>query len=616
MPNQKRRKDIRNVAIIAHVDHGKTTLVDALLKFTGTYQFLDGESTIMDSNPLEKERGITILSKNVSMQYKGVQFNVVDTPGHADFGSEVERILKMVDGVLLLVDAVEGPMPQTKFVLKKSLELHLKPILVINKIDRPNARPHEVADMTFDLFCELNATDEQLDFPIVYSSGKDGFAMMDLDDPRESMKPLLETILHRVLPPVADQDLPFQMLVTMLDYDNYVGRVAIGRIFHGSVRFGEPIALIKRDGSVTTGKVTKIMKYRGLVKIDIPEASAGDIISIAGVEGVEVGETIASTQEPKALPVLKIDEPTISMNFSHNTSPFSGRDGGRFLTSRHIRERLEHEAMINVGIKVEETEKGERFKVSGRGELHLAILIETMRREGYELEVSRPQVILKEIDGQVLEPVEEVVIEVEASYQGAVMSAMGGRKGAMRTMKMTSTGACHMEFVIASRALIGFRSEFLTMTRGNGIMYQNFLEYQVYKGELPKRQCGVMIAHEEGIAVAYALWNLQPRGDIFIKPGDKVYQGMIIGVNNKGVDIVVNASREKKLTNMRASGSDEAIQLIPPRLITLEIALEFIEDDELVEITPQCIRLRKILLDENDRKQYRRAENERSNRAE
>ena len=606
MPNQKRRKDVRNLAIIAHVDHGKTTLIDALLKYTGAYDFKDGEIAIMDSNPLEKERGITILSKNASLQYKGVQFNLVDTPGHADFGSEVERILKMVDGVLLLVDAFEGPMPQTKFVLKKSLELHLKPILVINKLDRTHARPDEVADMTFDLFCELNASDEQLDFPIVYASGKDGYATLDLDEPRESMKPLLETILHRVLPPIANPDLPFQMLVTMLDYDSYVGRIAIGRVFHGLVRVGDPVALVKRDGTIEKGKATKIMKYRGLVRVEANEAIAGDIISISGIDNVEVGETLACAEKPKGLPAIKIDEPTISMNFSHNTSPLSGKDGGRFLTSRHMRERLEHEAMINVGIKVEEVAGTDRLKVSGRGELHLAILIETMRREGYEMEVSRPQVIMKKMGGQTLEPVEEVIIEVDEEHQGVVMQAIGSRKAQMRDLSKTAVGTSRMEFIIASRALIGFRGDFLMMTRGTGIMYQNFLEYQTYKGDMPSRQSGVLISHGAGDAVAYALYNLQARGEIFSRPGEKLYEGMIVGVNNKGNDLVVNALRGKKLTNMRASGSDDTIALIPPRVMTIEFALEFIEDDELVEITPKHIRLRKLHLTETNRKQVSR----------
>ncbi|MFH1309697.1 MAG: translational GTPase TypA [Candidatus Omnitrophota bacterium] len=606
MPNQKRRKDVRNVAIIAHVDHGKTTLVDALLKYTGAYEFKEGEVAIMDSNPLEKERGITILSKNASLEYKGVQFNLVDTPGHADFGSEVERILKMVDGVLLLVDAFEGPMPQTKFVLKKSLELHLKPILVINKLDRPHTRPDEVADMTFDLFCELNATDEQLDFPIVYASGKDGYATLDLAEPRESVKPLLETILHRVLPPIADPEQPFQMLVTMLDYDSYVGLIAIGRIFHGSIHVGDPVALVKRNGTIKRAKVTKIMKYRGLKRVERMDATAGDIISISGIEDVQVGETLACSESPKGLPTIKIDEPTISMYFSHNTSPISGKDGGRFLTSRHIRERLKHEAMINVGIKVESVEGAERFKVSGRGELHLAILIETMRREGYEMEVSRPQVILKEMGKEVLEPVEQVIIEVDSEYQGAVMQALGARKAEVREIKSTTSGTNRMEFIIASRALIGFRSDFLVMTRGTGIMYQNFFEYQTYKGEMPSRQTGVLVSQSTGNAVAYALYNLQPRGEIFVTPGDDLYEGMILGVNNKGVDLAVNALKGKKLTNMRASGSDDAIQLIPPREMTLEFALEFIEDDELVEITPKNIRIRKLYLSENERKRARK----------
>jgi len=606
MSNQKRRKNVRNIAIIAHVDHGKTTLIDALLKYTGAYDFKDGENTIMDSNPLEKERGITILSKNASLEFKGVHFNIVDTPGHADFGSEVERILQMVDGVLLLVDAFEGPMPQTKFVLKKSLELHLKPILVINKMDRPGVRPDEVADMTFDLFCELNATNEQLDFPIVYASGKDSYAIIDLDDPRESVKPLLETMLHRVLPPVADPTMPFQMLVTMLDYDSYVGLIAVGRILHGAVKVGDPIAIVKRDGTIGRAKVTKIMEYRGLVRVETNEAVAGDIVLIAGAENIQVGETLTCIDTPKGLPAVKIDEPTISMNFSHNTSPLAGKDGGRFLTSRHIAARLAHEAKINVGIKVEEVDGGERFKVSGRGELHLAILIETMRREGYEMEVSRPKVILKKAGKQVLEPVEEVMIEVEAEYQGAVMQALGERKAETKNIETTSTDAIRLDFIIASRALIGFRSEFMVMTRGSGIMYQNFLEYQTYKGDMPARQRGVLVSQSGGAAIAYALFNLQPRGEIFISPGDALYEGMVVGVNNKGIDLVVNAMKGKKLTNMRASGADDAIQLIPPREKTLEFALEFIEDDELVEITPQNIRIRKLHLSEQARKQINR----------
>ncbi len=602
MPNQKRRKDVRNVAIIAHVDHGKTTIVDALLKQTGAHIFKEGEAVIMDSNPLEKERGITIFSKNASLRYKDILINVVDTPGHADFGSEVERILRLVDGVLLLVDAFEGPMPQTKFVLKKSLELHLKPIVVINKIDRPNARPNEVVDQTFDLFCELNATDEQLDFPIVFASGKEGRTTLDLDEDNQDMKPLLDTIIHRVLPPVADPDQPFQMLVTILEYDTYVGRIAVGRIVHGSVHVGDQVMLITRDGKQIRSKVTKILAYQGLSRVERDSAEAGDIISLAGVQDVRVGETIASPSNPTALPSVNIDEPTISMNFSHNTSPLAGKDGGRFLTSRHIRERLAHEAMMNVGIKVEEVDGGERFKVSGRGELHLAILIETMRREGFELEVSPPKVIFKEVDGEFLEPIEEVVIEVDPGYQGAVIEAMGNRKAEMKGMQVSSVGTIRMEFLIASRALLGFRSDLLMMTRGTGVMSQIFFEYQSFKGEVPKRSAGVQISQGGGEAVPYALWGLQDRGEIFIHPSDPLYEGMILGVNNKGQDLVVNAIREKKLTNIRAAGSDEAIHLISPREMTLEFALEFIEDDELVEVTPKHVRLRKRYLTDNDRR--------------
>ncbi|MDH3197240.1 MAG: translational GTPase TypA [Candidatus Krumholzibacteria bacterium] len=602
MPNQKRRKEVRNVAIIAHVDHGKTTLVDALLRQTGAHTFREGESAIMDSNPLEKERGITIFSKNASFVWRDTSFNIVDTPGHADFGSEVERILKMVDGVLLLVDAFEGPMPQTKFVLKKSLELHLKPIVVINKIDRANTRPREVANMTFDLFCELNATDEQLDFPIVYASGRDGYARLEPDDADTDMAPLLDTMLRRVLPPVADVERPFQMLVTMLDYDNYLGPIAVGRIVHGRIAPGEPVVLVRRDGKHERGRVTKILKYRGLYRVEVDEALAGDIVSIAGMENVKVGSTLAAPENPEMLPMVKIDEPTISMNFGHNTGPLAGRDGGRFLTSRHVRERLEHEAMINVGIRVEPTESGERMKVSGRGELHLSILIETMRREGYEVEVSRPEVILKEVEGETLEPVEQVVIEVDPEFQGPVMQAVGERRGEIGSITMSAVGTARLEFTIASRALIGFRGDFLMMTRGTGIMYQNFHQYQRYKGEMPRRQSGVLISMSGGKAVAYALWGLQERGEIFVLPGHDLYEGMIVGVNNKGNDLVVNAVREKKLTNIRASGADDAIQLTPPREMTLEFALEFIADDELVEVTPKNIRLRKRHLVEGARR--------------
>ena len=592
---------MRNIAIVAHVDHGKTTLVDTLLKYTGAHKFEEGETTIMDSNPLEKERGITIFSKIASFNYKGVQCNIVDTPGHADFGSEVERILEMVDGVLLLVDAVDGPMPQTKFVLKKSLELHLKPILVINKIDRPNSRPDKVADMTFDLFCELNASDEQLDFPIVYASGREGHATLDLDEPNDNIKPLLDTILHRILPPVANSDLPFQMLVTMIDHNSYFGRIAIGRIFHGTIHVDDPVTLVRRDGTTATAKVTKIMKYKGLTPVDASEAMAGDIVMITGIEGVMVGETLASINNPKALPAVKIDEPTISMNFSHNTSPLVGKDGGVFLSSRHIREYLEHEAMVNVGIKVEEVDNGERFRVSGRGELHLEVLIETMLRKGYELEVSTPQVILKKIGDQILEPVEVVIVEVDSEYQGVIIQALGERKAQIKDLKVIASGSVRMEFNITSRALIGFRSELLLLTRGSGIMCQNFFEYQPYKGDVPSRRKGVLVSNSNGKAVSFALANLQERGEIFVKPGDIVYEGMVIGLSSRSGDIVVNPQKEKKMSNVRSVLSDTAIHLIPPRKITLEFALVFIDDDELVEITPINIRIRKAVLKEIDR---------------
>jgi len=607
MPNKKRRKDIRNVAIIAHVDHGKTTLVDALLKQTGAYEFKEGEKNIMDSNPLEKERGITIFSKNASFVYKDVRFNIVDTPGHADFGSEVERILKMVDGVLLLVDAVEGPMPQTKFVLIKSLELHLKPILVINKLDRSTARPDEVADMTFDLFCDLNATDEQLDFPIVYCSGKEGTATMDIEDEGTDMVPLLDTILHRVLPPEADPDKPFQMLVTMLDHDTYIGNICTGRIVHGSIRSGEQMALVQGDGSVKQGKAVKLLMYKGLFRIEAESARAGDIVSIAGMDDVKVGETLASIDAPEALPRIDIDEPTISMVFSHNTSPLAGRDGGRFLTSRHIKERLEREALTNVGIKLEPVPGSEKYKVSGRGELHLSILIETMRREGYELELSPPQVILIEEEGEILEPYEEVLIEVDEGFQGAVIKAFGARKAEMREMNVTSIGTIRMIFIVPTRGLLGFRSEFLMLTRGTGIMYQNFHKYKKYKGEIVRRKTGVLVSMNAGKAIGFALFGLQNRGEIFINPGDDIYEGMIIGVHNKGGDLTVNAQKTKKLTSMRSTGADEAIDLITPREMTLEFALEFIEDDELVEITPKNIRLRKKYFTKKERKSQARS---------
>ncbi|OGQ34753.1 MAG: GTP-binding protein TypA [Deltaproteobacteria bacterium RIFCSPHIGHO2_12_FULL_43_9] len=599
--------NVRNIAIIAHVDHGKTTLVDALLKQTGAYSFKEGEETVMDSFDLERERGITIFSKNASLIYNNIKINIIDTPGHADFGSEVERTLKMVDGVLLLVDAVEGPKPQTKFVLKKSLALGLKPILVVNKIDRPHVRADEVVNKTFDLFCELNANDEQLGFPIVYASGRSGIATVDLKKEAKDLIPLLDTIVKYVPPPMVDPTRPFQMQVTMLDYDDYVGTLAIGRIVHGKVRVGETIACVKSINKSISGKVTKIMMYKGLSRVSVEEAMAGDIVALAGIEDMQVSDTLTSMTNKIPLPPLDIDEPTLSMNFSNNSSPLSGKDGGKFLTLRQIKERLEHEAKVNVGVKVEPVDNGERLKVSGRGELHLSILIETMRREGYELEVSPPKVIYKEINGKVHEPIELLSIEVPPGFQGIIIQALGPRKALLKETHNTSSGTLEMEFLISSRSLLGFRSEFLTLTRGTGIIYSNFHSYQPYWGELqPKRLTGVLISHEPGKATAYSLWGLQDRGEIFIHPGDAVYEGMIIGVHNKGNDLTVNVIRGKKLTNIRAASADEAIQLIKPRVMTLEFAIAFIEEDELVEITPKSIRLRKRYLTKSDRDRFDR----------
>jgi len=607
MSHHARRKDIRNIAIIAHVDHGKTTLVDAMLRQTGVFrQNEEVNERVMDSNDLERERGITIFSKNASVTYKDIKINIVDTPGHSDFGSEVERILQMVDGVLLLVDAFEGPMPQTKFVLRKALDLHLRPILVVNKVDRPDARAHEVVDETFDLFCDLNANDEQLDFAVVYCSAKDGIAWYEPDEDSDSLKPLFETIIHRVLPPVADHDKPLQMLVTMLDYDNYIGGLGLGRIVGGEMRVGDQVYLMRRDGTKQAGKVSGLFVYQGLKRLAVDNARAGDIVCVAGLDNINVGETIASFESPEALPFVNIDEPTISVMVGPNTSPFVGKDGGKFLTSRHVRERLLREARVNVGLRVEDIEGEDMLKVSGRGELHLSILIETMRREGYELEVSKPKVIFKEIDDRVLEPIELLVIDVDKDFHGYVIEEMGRRKAEMRNFIETDSGSVQMEFVIPSRSLIGFRSEFLTMTRGTGTLYSSFYEYEFFKGEIPKRDKGVLICHAAGKAVRYSLSGLQDRGQLFIPPNTDVYEGMIIGENNKGVDLTVNAVKEKKLTNMRAAGADDALRLTPHKELTLEQALEFIEDDELVEVTPKAIRIRKKLLTENDRKKAKK----------
>jgi len=595
------QQNIRNIAIIAHVDHGKTTLVDAMLKQSGIFRENQViTERVMDSNDLEKERGITILSKNLSIHHGGLKINIVDTPGHADFGGEVERILKMVDSVLLLVDAFDGPMPQTRFVLKKSLDLGIRPIVVINKIDRPGARPEEVVNMVFDLFCELNADEEQLDFPIIYASAKQGYAKRELNQESTNLEPLFEMIRERVAPPVANSDAPFQMLITSIDYNDYIGRIATGKIFNGKVKAGETVTLIHRDGEIVRGRISKLLGYEGLRQIELTEAHAGDIVTIAGFDDIGIGETFASLANPIPLPYVAIDEPTLSMNFMVNDSPFAGREG-KLVTSRNIRERLMKELRTNVSLRVEETESTDTFKVSGRGELHLSILIENMRREGFELAVSKPEVILREVDGKTHEPMEYLVIDVPEEYQGTVIEKLGTRKAEMVSMHQME-GINRLEFTIPARGLIGFRTEFLTDTRGTGILNHTFNEYAPYKGPIPGRKNGVLIAIELGQTVAYSLFNLQDRGVLFVGPGTEVYEGMIIGQHAKENDLIVNACKGKKLTNVRASGSDEAIRLTPPRILTLEQALEYIDDDELVEVTPKSIRLRKKVLDEHERK--------------
>ncbi len=594
-------ENIRNIAIIAHVDHGKTTLVDAMLIQSGVFRENQViTERVMDSNDLEKERGITILSKNLSVQHGDLKINIVDTPGHADFGGEVERILKMVDSVLLLVDAFDGPMPQTRFVLKKSLDLGLKPIVVINKIDRPGARPEEVVDMVFDLFCELNANEEQLDFPIVYASAKNGIAKHNLEDDSDNLEPLFQMIREKVDPPTGDPEAPFQLLATSIAYNKFIGRIATGKIFNGRLCAGETVAHIDREGNVKSGRITKLLGYQGLQQVEIEEASAGDIVSIAGFEDLGIGESLADLENPVALPYVAIDEPTLSMNFMVSNSPFAGREG-KYVTSRNIRDRLMKELRTNVSLRVEDTDNTDTFKVSGRGELHLSILIENMRREGYELSVSKPEVIFREIDGELCEPIEYLAIDVPEEFQGTVIEKLGTRKAEMTSMQ-TMEGTNRLEFLIPARGLIGFRTEFLTDTRGTGVMNHTFHDYAPYKGPISGRKNGVLIAMEAGETVAYALFGLQDRGILFVGPGVDVYEGMIIGQHAKENDLVVNACKGKKLTNVRASGSDEAVRLVPPRILSLEQALEYINDDELVEITPKSIRLRKRYLDANERK--------------
>ncbi len=592
---------IRNIAIIAHVDHGKTTLVDAMLKHAGVFRENEAiTERVMDSNDLEKERGITILAKNLSVHHGRYKINIIDTPGHADFGGEVERVLKMVDSVLLLVDALDGPMPQTRFVLKKSLDLGLKPIVVINKIDRPGARADEVVDMVFDLFCELNANDEQLDFPIVYTSAKLGYAKLDLASESNSMEPLFAVIESNVHPPTGDAKAPFQLLVTNIDYNDYIGRIATGKIFNGSVKAGEQVALVRRDGSVVRGRISKLLGYEGLKQVEITEACTGDIVTVAGFDEVGIGETLAAADAPTALPYVSIDEPTIAMNFIVNSSPFAGKEG-KFVTSRNIRDRLDKELRTNVSLRVEDTGNADTFKVSGRGELHLSILIENMRREGFEMAVSKPEVIMREIDGKKMEPMEYLVVDVPAEFQGAIIEKMGPRKGEMTSMQPMGE-TVRLEFVVPARGLIGLRGELLTDTRGTAVMTHTFHDYAPYKGDIPGRKNGVLIAMENGETTAYSLDALQPRGTLFIGAGVEVYGGMIIGEHARDNDLEVNACRGKKLTNVRASGSDDAIKLTPPRSMTLEQALEFIDDDELVEVTPTSVRLRKKELDPNQRK--------------
>lgn len=591
------RKDIKNIAIIAHVDHGKTTLVDEMLHQSGIFRDNEVvEDRVMDSNDLERERGITILSKNTSIHYKDTKINIVDTPGHADFGGEVERILTMVDGVLLLVDAFEGCMPQTRFVLKKALGLHKTPLVVVNKVDRDGARPAEVVDEVLDLFIELGADDDQIDFPVIYASARNGYSSLDPDVRQGDMRPLFDAILQYIPSPKGDIDGPAQLLFSSLEYDDYVGRIGVGRVERGEIKVNTPYVLCRQDGTTENVKFSKIYQFEGLRRVDTPTAKFGDLVSIAGISDVNIGETACDPDCIEPLPFVKIDEPTISMNFLVNDSPFAGREG-KYVTSRNIRERLFKEVETNVSMRVEETDSMDTFKVSGRGELHLSILIETMRRENYEFQVSRPQVILKhDADGRTLEPMEMAIIEVPEEYVGAVMTKLCSRKGEMVNMDTRPTGMTHMEIKIPSRGLIGYRSEFLTDTNGNGIMNQLFEGYEEWKGDIETRDRGSIVVHETGTTTGYGLWNTQDRGKLFVGPGVDVYEGMIVGECAKDEDIVCNVCKKKHVTNTRASGSDEALKLVPPTTLSLEQSMEFLADDELLEITPKSIRLRKTIL--------------------
>ncbi len=597
-----RIENLRNIAIIAHVDHGKTTLVDQLLKQSGTFRENENvNDRVMDSNDLERERGITILSKNTSVMYGDIKINIVDTPGHADFGGEVERILQMVDGVLLLVDAFEGCMPQTRFVLKKALALGKKAVVVVNKIDRPMARPHEVVDEVLDLFIELGADEDQIEFPVIFASGRDGYATYSPDIAGENMRPLFEAIVKEIDPPQGDTDGPLQILFTNIEYDDYLGRIGVGRVIRGKVKSGQSVALCHKDGSSSNVKIAKLFMYQGLKRFEAEEASVGDIIQVAGLSELEIGETACAVDNIEPLPFVKIDEPTLAMNFMVNNSPFAGKDG-KFVTSRNLRDRLFKEVMTNVSLRVEETDSADTFKVSGRGELHLSILIETMRRQGYEFQVSPPEVIYKrDENGTLLEPIELLMIEVPEEYVGPVMERLGTRKAEIRNMGTREGGTSHLEFLIPARGLLGYRSQFLTDTNGNGIMNHVFDSYQPYKGDIDQRSTGSIIAHEQGEATGYGLFNTQSRGRLFIGPGTPVYEGMIVGENPKNDDIVCNVCKKKQMTNTRASGSDDALRLVPHTRLSLEQSLEFIKDDELVEITPENIRLRKRILNKEER---------------
>ena len=604
-PNTAARTDVRNVAIIAHVDHGKTTLVDAMLRQSGTFR--DNErlvERVMDSLDLERERGITIMAKNTAVFYRGIKINIVDTPGHSDFGGEVERVLKMVDGVMLLVDASEGPLPQTRFVLRKALEQNLPAIVVVNKIDRADARPQEVVNEIYDLFIDLDATETQISFPILYAISRDGIARRNLEDASQDLSPLFEQIVESIPAPRPRHETKLQMLVTTLDYSDYVGRIAIGRMFSGKVAVGDGVSVCKLDGTIQKTRITQLYTFEGLKQKPVTEASAGDIIALAGIEGIFIGETVADAEDPLPLPAIHVDEPTISMVFSVNTAPFSGRDG-RYVTSRQLRARLEKEVLGNVAIRVDENEGMDSFKVSGRGELQLAILIEMMRREGYEMQVSKPEVITRNVDGRKMEPLEMVVVDCPELFIGVVAEALGRRKGHMTRMINHGSGRVRLEFEVPSRGLIGFRSEFLTDTKGTGLLNTMFLRWGEWVGEITNRLTGALVADRPGSATSYALYNLQERGELFVRPGTDVYEGMVIGENARNVDLDVNVVKEKKLTNMRASTADEAIRLVPFRELSLEQALEFINDDELVEVTPKSIRLRKRVLASNQRPKQR-----------